>query len=267
MTKLKKVDGLGFGERADMYNLGRKGYTPVIFDFIEMETGGLGESAVDVGCGTGISTRQLSARWSVTGVDADPRMLRWARYAQKDHPPPVHTIAYKLALATHLPFKNETQRLVTNFGAFHYFATPNTVTEFKRVLVPVGVIGIVHQTPREEDLFEVAWRSVVAGYIGSVPRRHKDEINYNPRLVVQLLRDGGFVKVKGRHIQHAERYTLAEAVARVQSMTHWKAVPDTHKTDAEQRLRLAFQGLQRKKTNAIERLTDVWCILGTKPMK
>ncbi len=39
MTKLKKVDGLGFGDRADMYNLGRKGYTPLIFDFIELETG------------------------------------------------------------------------------------------------------------------------------------------------------------------------------------------------------------------------------------
>ncbi len=191
-------------------------------------------------------------------------MLHWARYVQKDRLPPVYPIAYKHARAAHLPFKNETQRLVTSFGAFHYFATPNTVMEFKRVLVPGGVVCIVHQTPREEDLFEVAWRSVVAGYIGSVPRRHKDEINYNPRLVVQLLRDGGFVKVKGRHIQHAERYTLEEAIARVQSMTHWKSVPDTHKGEAVQRLCLAFEGIWQKKKNTIERLTDVWCILGTK---
>lgn len=265
MSKLRATSGLRFGERADIYHKGRKGYPPFIIDCIEQEVGRFGVPASDVGCGTGVATRQLSERWPVTGIDDDGRMLSWARSIQSMSPPARFPIVYKRGHANKLPLTADSQQLVTCFAAFHWFATAKVASEFKRVLIPGGVVCIAHQMSHPADLFRVAWRSVLAHYLGAVPKQHKEEIGYNPRFVTQLLRDGGFNKLKIRSIEHTERYTINEAMARVQSMTYWKSIKEDDQKTAVRSLRIGFETLLKHGEDTIPRKTIAWSILATKP--
>ena len=70
-----------FSATADVYDRYRPDYPAAVFDWI-VAAAQLQPAArvVDLGCGTGISARQLASRgYRVTGVDPNARMLGYAR--------------------------------------------------------------------------------------------------------------------------------------------------------------------------------------------
>ena len=85
--------------------------------------------ALDLGCGTGLSTGALRGFASiVVGVDASNDML-----ATRTE----HTALYVLAAAERLPFVDRSFDLVTVASAIHWFK-PEAIAEVARVLVAAG---------------------------------------------------------------------------------------------------------------------------------
>jgi len=123
-----------FSATVDLYTRHRPSYPPALFDWL-VELSGLrpGASAVDLGCGTGISTRLLAARGlDVTGVDPNEDMLAAARR----EPTPGARYVQGEAAATGLP--DASFDLVTAAQAFHWFDVPPTMRELARILKPSG---------------------------------------------------------------------------------------------------------------------------------
>lgn len=87
--------------------------------------------AVDVGCGTGMSSRALTAvARVVVGVDVSQPMLRAA-----DPAPGVH---HAVAAAERIPVRDGVADLVVSAAAFHWFDQPAMLAETARILRPGG---------------------------------------------------------------------------------------------------------------------------------
>src|SRR3989344_1484500 len=110
------INKLGkFGEFVKDYEKARRSYPPQVFNFLKSVLNVSRPLVLDLGCGTGISTRQLSPCGMVIGLDPDPLMLNAAKKHQK-----VGQEKYVLGAADHLPFNNSTFDAVTAFASFHW---------------------------------------------------------------------------------------------------------------------------------------------------
>jgi SAM-dependent methyltransferase len=93
------------------------------------------ERALDVACGTGMSTVALGARArSVVGVDVSAEMLRAAR--------PARGVSYLLARAEFLPVPDRAVDAVTCCSGVHWFDQPRFFAELARVLRPRGWVAL-----------------------------------------------------------------------------------------------------------------------------
>lgn len=89
------------------------------------------ERALDVGCGTGLSTIALrEIACGVVGVDSSAEMIALA---------PKHAgIELQIADAEHLPFEDRDFDLVTVSQAIHWFSRPRFLQEARRVMRTAG---------------------------------------------------------------------------------------------------------------------------------
>ena len=93
----------------------------------EQQEIGPAKLALDVGCGTGLSTRAVSdLAERVVAVDASAAMLRAAqRHAR---------VGYLVAVAERIPLGDAVADLATVGTAFHWFDQPSALAELARVL-------------------------------------------------------------------------------------------------------------------------------------
>lgn len=121
-----------FTEAADRYRRYRPTYPAELVDWI-LRTAALSPSAriVDVGCGTGISTRLFAGRgYSVMGIDPNEEMLAHARAeGEADY-------LRGEAAATGLPAGSVD--LIVAAQAFHWFDLSQVLPELRRILRPGG---------------------------------------------------------------------------------------------------------------------------------
>jgi SAM-dependent methyltransferase len=118
---------------AERYSIGRPHFHPIVIERIEKFLS-LNEPlsrALDVGCGTGLSTVPLKniAR-EVVGVDAASEMIALA-----DSDP---RIEYLIASAEQLPFRDAGFDLITISQAFHWLDRKKFLEEARRVLRASG---------------------------------------------------------------------------------------------------------------------------------
>lgn len=91
--------------------------------------------AVDIGCGTGMSTRALTAvATQVVGLDVSAPMLRAAA--------PAAGVGYLQARAERLPLDSCSAGLVVTAAAFHWFDQARALAEVARVLRPGGGFAV-----------------------------------------------------------------------------------------------------------------------------
>jgi ubiquinone/menaquinone biosynthesis C-methylase UbiE len=107
----------------------------------------IGESVLDVGCGTGTlaiaAARQVGATGAVTGVDPSPELL--ARAGKKARRARVR-IALEEAGGENLPFADASFDLVLSTLVFHHLshdALRSSAHEIRRVLKPGGRLLVV----------------------------------------------------------------------------------------------------------------------------
>jgi ubiquinone/menaquinone biosynthesis C-methylase UbiE len=120
---------------AEGYARYRPYYHPLIMKKIRECTGveGKFDNALDVGCGTGLSTialREIAEH--VTGTDNSHEMITVAQIQNEEEIPYFH------APAEHLPFKDQSFDLLTICGAINWIDRTQFFPEAKRVLKEKG---------------------------------------------------------------------------------------------------------------------------------
>jgi SAM-dependent methyltransferase len=122
-----------FTPTADLYHRYRPGYPPEIVSWIAAVSGvAAGARVLDLGCGTGISSRLFAAHgYRVIGVDPNRDMLAHALAAGGD-------IEYRRGEATATGLGDASVDLVIAAQAFHWFPLLSTLQEIARVSRPDG---------------------------------------------------------------------------------------------------------------------------------
>jgi SAM-dependent methyltransferase len=136
-----------FGEVSTEYEAFRVGFTSAIWDHLARTCGlAPGIRALDLGCGTGISTLPLiEYGTTVVGVDPDPAMLRIAE----------RKLGGKAALieahAEALPFEDESFDLVLAAQSAHFFTEPDATREVRRILRIGGSVAYLWKYPAPHE--------------------------------------------------------------------------------------------------------------------
>lgn len=155
----------GFAQGADAYVRGRPDYPPEIADWLQGRLGlQAGATAVDLGAGTGKFTPYLlKTGVRVIAVEPVPAMLEKLSAAW----PEVEALR---GTATSIPLPSETADAIVCAQSFHWFATPESLAEIRRVLKPGGRLGLVWNAKDAR----VAWVSrldrIMDRHRGDAPR-------------------------------------------------------------------------------------------------
>ena len=120
-----------FSATVEDYRRYRPNYPDALIDWIAQQTGARpGETLVDIGCGTGISARQLAERgYRVIGIDPNEDMLRAAKGESGEA-----DIDYILADAEEFDIGERRVRAIVGGQSFHWFDLDRAVPHFRDVL-------------------------------------------------------------------------------------------------------------------------------------
>ena len=153
----------GFDTSGERYDRGRPDYPDEAVDRL-LQALGDPRRVVDVGAGTGKLTRPLLAR-GLTVIAVEPAAAMRELLAATE----VHD-----ASADALPLEDGSVDAVVAGQAFHWFATPEALAEFARVLTPEGRLGLVWN---RRDLHQPLQRelgALMAPYRGAAPEHASD---------------------------------------------------------------------------------------------
>lgn len=157
-TGVHRAAATGFAEGADVYAASRPTYPSEALDWLRDRMGiGPDGSVVEVGAGTGLFTRLLLETGAkILATDPVAEMLVHLAAT-------VPGVATAIATAEALPIAAGSVDAVICATAFHWFATPQALAEFRRVLRPGGRLGLIwnvrdHQVPWVRRLSEITDR-------------------------------------------------------------------------------------------------------------
>jgi SAM-dependent methyltransferase len=221
-----------FGGLAAGYDKYRPDYPAAAIDFILAHCGlTTGARFADVGCGTGISTRLLSARGLVgVGIEPNVDMRRIA-----GGPP---GFIDGRADATGLP--DASVALVLAAQAFHWFANEAALREFARILVPGGWVALMwNDVDRDDALTGTLARALV-------------ETSPEPKIAAWrqsetgevMLRSSLFANPERREFPHSQALDLDGVLGRAFSASFAPKAGDARR-ELEARLRAAYAEHER----------------------
>lgn len=145
-TGVHRAAATGFADGADIYAASRPAYPTEALDWLRdrMEIGP-DSRVVEVGAGTGLFTRLLlDTGAAVVATDPVPEML--AHLAST-----LPGAGTAVATAEALPIADDSVDALVCATAFHWFATPQALAEFRRVLKPGGTLGLIWNV-RDNDV-------------------------------------------------------------------------------------------------------------------
>jgi SAM-dependent methyltransferase len=137
-TGVHRAAATGFADGADVYAASRPAYPDAARDWLRDRLAiGPDSQVVEVGAGTGLFTRLLLDTGAmVLATDPVPEMLAHLASALPGG-------ATAVATADALPVADGSVDAVICATAFHWFATPQVLAEFRRVLRPGGMLGLI----------------------------------------------------------------------------------------------------------------------------
>lgn len=163
-----------FSGLADIYAQSRPSYPDEALDFIVSHCHlQPGDTMLDVGCGTGISTR-LFAKRNLQLIGIEPNDDMRAK-AQSDHSGFLHTPIYLKATAEQTGLNPDSANTVLCAQAFHWFNQQVCLAEFNRILKTPGYVALMWNERDEADPFTQAYGDVLREWPETksveVPRR------------------------------------------------------------------------------------------------
>lgn len=214
-----------FGPLCQHYTLGRKEKPDAAYAILKSNVS-LSSNILDIGSGTGISTRQLYKHGfkNIIGVDRDILMIKEAQAANTK----ACCIKYIQAdIALGLPFADEQFDVVTAASAFHWFSNPSSIKEIARVLKPNGYYFIIggknryqeskKPDPIKEKIDQLIEESGTPKQKGKTPP------------VVDLLEEQGFKIIVDATVPYVNYYTKQEFLHRIQSQSTWNLVKESQR--------------------------------------
>jgi len=146
-----------FSGLAGLYSQYRPAYPEAALDFILSRCGLTDQSIlVDVGCGTGISSRLFASKGvRVIGIEPNADMRHQAETESVPALQPEPTYQSGRAEATGLPEASADAVLAAQ--AFHWFEAEATLQEFHRILQPNGWVILLWNERDEADPFTHAY--------------------------------------------------------------------------------------------------------------
>ena len=162
MSDLSHLDPTGrFTGLADAYARNRPDYPEAALDFVIARCGlEPGALLIDVGCGTGIASRQIAARGlRVIGVEPNADMRTRAEAAPAS--PGVQAPMYRAGQAEATGLPDAGADAVLSAQAFHWFQPEPALREFHRVLKPGGWAVLIWNERDSSDPFTAAYGTVI----------------------------------------------------------------------------------------------------------
>ena len=136
-------DSNPFEGLAARYQANRPDYPETLLSKLGDRAPGGPLAAIDVGAGTGISTRALNRAlgdgWTVTGIEPGTDMRRQAI----ESTPPEDGITYLEGSAEALPFEDGSLGVVNVGQAIQFFDRPVFYAEAYRLLAPGGLLSVI----------------------------------------------------------------------------------------------------------------------------
>jgi len=210
---MKKNSG-NFGKLAKNYKLIRPGYPTRVIKDIYSFVKTPNPIILDLGCGTGISTRQIAKKNSkVFGCDIDEKMLANTLKNKNN-------ITYIKGDAEKLPFPSQTFDLITMFAAFHWFSNKKAMNEMRRVLKPWGVICIIQ--PTQTSPFRHDRIDIINKVLGATVKT-----KYSKRKFADVLAQNNFKIIENKIYKTVNKYTLEQFLKLLQTYSIWNDVPNS----------------------------------------
>jgi len=140
-----------------MYAKARPGYPSDAIDFIVSQCNLAGESIlVDVGCGTGISTRIFAERGiKVIGIEPNEDMRKTAqsKESEKKTEPGYVTPDYREGTGEDTRLADKSADAILSAQAFHWLDAEKAFEEFHRILKPGGYVVLMWNERDESNAF------------------------------------------------------------------------------------------------------------------
>lgn len=222
-------DYANFNALSKEYAQARTGYPYEVLSYLKSFLKNKRNRILDLGCGTGISSRQLATpETSIVGCD---KAFAMVAEAQKQ----LHkNICYIAGETEYLPFPKHLFDAVTCFSSFHWFATKSAGAEIKRVLKKEGFIFIINKFEEKDFLYD--FEKIIEQKVGIVlPNPHKD---YHP---LDFVHSCGFHDVQKTLFRTQERYSLEKALVYLQSRSYWNLVPKEKQMEVLAACKKTFQ--------------------------
>ena len=191
-------------------------WVPVVLDSAEIE---VGQSVLDVACGTGViangASERVGATGFVTGLDNNPAMIAVASARSGNK------VQWRTADAQDLPFPDRSfDRVICQLGLQYFPDRTAAVREMRRVLRPGGRVVVMVWRDVSHSPGFAALVSALETNIGpeaAAVMRAPFAFGDNPQPIASLLRDAGFANVTVRARPGTVKFDSIHAFLRCQS--------------------------------------------------